>query len=142
MTKYQKTKRMMQKTGLSKADCQKWLRASGWDLDKAIIIQKYSKVDWSRLLEATSKACDAVCKAMAEAINSIDWQKITESAKKALEGLSNGRTENRIDQREVQGMSETDTGDCGIHASEGTQMQESADVQGDSRILEGTEQDQ
>lgn len=72
MTKYQKTKKMMQKTGLS-------------------------------------KACDAVCKAVAEAINRIDWQKVTESAKKALEGVSNGRTENRIDQREVQGMSETDT---------------------------------
>lgn len=74
-------------------------------------------------------------------VRNIDgWQNIVDEVARIEaeeRGESNERDEDRIDQREVQGMSATGTGDTGSDGDEESQMQESDHVQRDPRILEG-----
>ena len=98
MTKYQKTKKMMKETGLSKKECQKWLRAYNWDLDLAIRLSKIPKIDWSKAIDAVSKACHDLAEAVAKAFNQVDWAKIKETIKRIEE------QEESTDERDASGI--------------------------------------
>lgn len=98
MTKYQKTKKMMKETGLSKQECQKWLRAYDWDLDLAIRLSKIPRIDWSKAIDSVSKACHDLAEAVAESLKSVDWQKVMETIR------NTDKQEESIDERNTSGI--------------------------------------
>ena len=59
-TKYQKTKRLMKSTGLSKKECQKLLRSCKWDYDAAYESTLLAEVDWVAVGDALVNAINAI----------------------------------------------------------------------------------
>ena len=63
-TKYQKTKKMMKQTGLSKKECHDYLMRSGWDLEKAIGMYELKDFDVDLFCESLKKVIDAATEAI------------------------------------------------------------------------------
>lgn len=119
MTKRTMVKKFRKETGADKKTAMDYLRKSNWEYGNA--------VKWFNL----SKNLEAVGETMRKLGEKL--RKIGETNKEE----SHERDENRTDKREVQGVSETGTGDSGSDGNEESQMQESDHVQRDPRILEG-----
>lgn len=104
MTKRAMVKKFRRETGADRKTAMDYLRKCGWDYGRAIKYFKFS---------------DAL-KAFGEAVKKLGetLQKIGEANKEA----SHERDEDRIDQREMQGVSETGTGDTGSDGDEESQM--------------------
>lgn len=104
MTKRAMVKRFRKETGADKKTAMDYLRKCGWNYGKAIWYFKLS--------ESLEKFGEAIRK-LGETL-----QKIGETNKEE----SHERDEDRIDQREMQGVSETGTGDTGSDGDEESQM--------------------
>jgi len=59
-TKYRKTKRLMEVTGLSKKECQTLLRSCKWDYDAAYESTLLAGVDWAAVGDGLVKAINAL----------------------------------------------------------------------------------
>lgn len=104
MTMRAMVKKFRRETGADKKTAMDYLRRNNWDYDKA--------VRWFNL----SKSIEAVGEAMRKLGEIL--RKIGETNKEE----SHERDENRTDKREVQGVSETGTGDAGSDGNEESQM--------------------
>lgn len=104
MTKRAMVKKFMRETGADKKTAMDYLRKCEWNYGKAV---KYFKL--SETLEKFGEAM----KKLGEVL-----RKIGETNKEE----SHERDEDRADQREVQGVSETGTGDAGSDGNEESQM--------------------
>lgn len=100
MTKRAMVKKFRRETGADKKTAMNYLRKNNWDYDKAVF----------------TKSMEAVGEAMRKLGEKL--RKIGETNKEE----SHERDEDRTDQREVQGMSETGTGDTGSDGNEESQM--------------------
>lgn len=104
MTKRAMVKKFRKETGADKKTAMEYLRKSNWEYGKA--------VKWFNLSKNLEAFGEAIRK-LGEAL-----KKIGETNKEE----SHERDEDRIDQREMQGMSETGTGDTGSDGNEVSQM--------------------
>ena len=104
MTKRAMVKKFRKETGADKKTAMEYLRKNGWNYGTAI---RYFKIS-----EALEKFGESM-KKLGEVL-----KKIGEANKEE----SHERDEDRIDQREMQGMSETGTGDAGSDGDEESQM--------------------
>lgn len=104
MTKRAMVKKFMRETGADKKTAMDYLRKNGWNYGKAV---RYFKI--SEALEAFGEAIRKLGESL---------QKIGETNKEE----NHERDEDRSDQREVQGVSETGTGDSGSDGNEESQM--------------------
>lgn len=104
MTKRAMVKKFRKETGADKKTAMDYLRKTGWNYGMAV---RYFKV--SEALEAFGESM----KRLGEIL-----KKIGEANKEE----SHERDEDRTDQREMQGMSETGTGDTGSDGDEEAQM--------------------
>ena len=104
MIKRAMVKKFRRETGADKKTAMDYLRKTGWNYGKAI---KYFKL--SEVLEAFGEAIRKLGEVL---------KKIGETNKEE----SHERDEDRTDKREMQGMSETGTGDTGSDGDEESQM--------------------
>ena len=104
MTKRAMVKKFRRETGADKKTAMDYLMRNNWDYEKA--------VRWFNL----SKKLEAFGEKMKELGDIL--RKIGETNKEA----SHERDENRTDKREMQGVSETGTGDTGSDGNEEAQM--------------------
>ena len=104
MTKRAMVKKFMRETGADKKTAMDYLRKNNWEYGKAV-----KWFNFSKNLEAFGEAIRKLGEAL---------KKIGEANKEE----SHERDEDRTDQREMQGVSETGTGDSGSDGDEESQM--------------------
>ena len=104
MIKRAMVNKFRRETGADKKTAMDYLRKNNWDYDKAVRWFNFTK---------SMKAVGEAMRKLGEML-----RKIGEANKEE----SHERDEDRIDQREMQGMSETGTGDTGSDGDEESQM--------------------